>query len=284
MHRLWPDPDPGTALDDAALVSLYDLDRSRPWLRMNFVTSVDGAVAVDGHSAGLSGPADRRVFRLVRMLCDAVMVGAGTLREIGYRPLTLNPERRAWRRRHLLPEYPTLVVVSGRLDLDPEHPALAGAPVRPVIVTHDGSPDDRRQALAKHADVLACGDGAVDPAGARAALAERGLGQLLCEGGPRLFGALAGADVVDELCLTVSPLLTGPGAGRIIAAPPVPVGAPMPPRPLELAHVLTAGGELLLRYTRPGHRREHGQAREHGHQREHGQAREHDSRGPTASA
>ena len=72
----------------------------------------------------------------------------------------------------------------------------------------------------------------------------RGLAQILCEGGPRLFGSLIAADEVDEVCLTVSPLLAGPGAGRIA------LGAPTPPRHLTLRHALEADGALLLRYAR----------------------------------
>ena len=66
-------------------------------LRVNFVTSLDGAVSVDGLSAGLSGEADKEVFRLLRRDCDALLVGAGTFRAENYRPLTLDASRRAWR-------------------------------------------------------------------------------------------------------------------------------------------------------------------------------------------
>lgn len=246
MRRLWPDPDP-VELDDTALTALYAVpDRSRPHVRVNFVTSVDGAVAVDGFSAGLSGPADKKVYALLRDQCDALLVGAGTLRHEGYRELDLGPERGAQRRAAGLAEQPTLVIVSSRLELAPDHPALANPPARPTVLTHAGSPADRRAALADVADILVCGDDAVDLPAGLAALAARGLAQVLCEGGPHLLGALTAADAVDELCLTVSPLLAGPGAGRIIA------GAPLTePRGLTLAHLLEADSNLLLRYTRP---------------------------------
>jgi riboflavin biosynthesis pyrimidine reductase len=241
VHRL---ADVGV-LDNDALATAYGAeDRAAPCLRVNFVTSLDGAVELGGFSAGLSGDADKRVFGLLRMACDALLVGAGTLRHEGYGAIRLDERRRTWRRARGLAEYPTLVVVSGRLELNPAQSALADAPVRPIVLTHASAPADRRAALAAVADVLAVGERAVDLAAAVALLHERGLGQLLCEGGPRLLGALTAADLVDELCLSVSPLLTGPGAGRITAGPVSPV------RRLALRHVLTAGDLLLLRYAR----------------------------------
>ena len=253
MYRLTPDPAP---LDDADLAALYALDRARPSLRVNAVTSADGAATVEGRSAGLSSPADKRVLRLLRAHCDALLVGAGTLRDERYRPLRLDEERRRWRHEHGLAEYPPLVVVSRSLALDPALACLAEAPVRPIVVTAEAAPAAARAALSPVAEVLVCGDGGagdgVDVAAALAALRERGLARVLCEGGPRLFGALTAADLVDEVCLTVAPLLAGPGAGRIIAggAGRIARGVPVP-RPLALRHaVATDDGTVLLRYAR----------------------------------
>jgi riboflavin biosynthesis pyrimidine reductase len=244
LRRLWPDPSPDRLTDDDLLAGYRPADRDRPFLRANFVTSADGAVSREGYSTKLSGPADKRVFGLVRMVCDALMVGAGTLRHERYRPVRLDARRRGWRQANGLAEYPALVIVSSRLALDPAHPVFAEAPVRPVVVTHGGAPVDRRDALAAVADVLVHGDAEVDLAAAKADLADRGLRQVLCEGGPRLFGSLLGAGAVDELCLTLSPQLAGAGAGRIAAGPP---GAePLPARPALV--LLSDGGELLLRY------------------------------------
>ncbi|MDQ7906589.1 pyrimidine reductase family protein [Phytohabitans sp. ZYX-F-186] len=236
---------PGPALDDGALADLYRADG--PTLRVNFVTSVDGAVELDGFSEGLSGGPDKRVFGLLRMLCDGLMVGAGTLRHEGYRAVRLDEGRRAWRREHGLAEYPTLVVVSGALDLNPGQAAFAEAPVRPIVLTHGRAPADRRAALSAVAEVLTAGDDTVDLETALVRLRERGLAHLLCEGGPHLFGSLVAADLVDEVCLTVSPLVTGPGAGRITAGPP------SPPKGMALRHVLESEGSLFLRYARAHH-------------------------------
>lgn len=251
LRRIWPEPSDGPLTEDELIEGYRPAEGDRPFLRVNFVSSADGAVTVEGLSKKLSGPGDRQVFGVVRMLCDAVLVGGGTLREEHYKRLRLAGRRREWRLAHGMAENPTLVVVSGRLDLDPSDPALAEAPVRPVVVTHGGSPVDRREALAGVADVLVHGDAEVDLAAARHALAERGLRHLLCEGGPRLFGSLLAAGAVDELCLTVAPRLAGPGAGRIVAGPPsaaAPDAGPLPARTVQV--LLSDHGELLLRYAR----------------------------------
>jgi riboflavin biosynthesis pyrimidine reductase len=241
VYRIWPDPDP-TPLDDAALTDLYR--PTGPGVRMNFVTSIDGAVEIEGRSAGLGNPPDQVVFGLLRQFPDALLVGAGTLRQEQYGGIRLDKARREWRLAHGLDPYPRLVVASRRLDLDPTNPALADAPVRPVILTRGTAPPDRLAALATVADVLVHGHDDVDLRAALADLRERGMATVLSEGGPHLFGALTAADLVDEVCLTVSPLLAGAGAGRITAGPGTGV------RAMKLAHALYAQDAILLRYAR----------------------------------
>ncbi len=243
MQRLLPAGD-GQPLDDDALRTLYQ-PPDQPWLRVNFVTGVDGAVEVAGYSAGLGGAADRRVFDLLREYPDALLLGAGTLRHEGYGPLVLEDRQRDLRLARGLSGYPRLVVVSRRLDLAPTHPALADAPLRATVLTCATAPPDRVTALSAVADVLVAGEQDVDLAAGLAQLRARGLAQVLCEGGPHLFGSLVAADQVDEVCLTISPMLAGAGAGRIIAGPPT------GPHGLVLRHILTEDGVLLLRYTRP---------------------------------
>jgi riboflavin biosynthesis pyrimidine reductase len=207
-------------------------------LRANFVASADGAVAVGGLSTALSSPADKEVFRVLRMLCDALLVGAGTFRDENYRPLILDPVRRAWRNENGLSAYPCLVVFSKSLDLDPDHRALRHAPVRPLIVT---PADPGEHPLRRVADLIV----AADPKAAIDALRDKGMTSLLCEGGPGLLGSLSGADLVDEVCLTVAPLLAGPGADRIVT------GTPHEPRPMRLLHAFAADdGTLLTRWRR----------------------------------
>jgi riboflavin biosynthesis pyrimidine reductase len=242
VTRLWPEPD-ATPMEHDALAQCYPRTEG-PTLRVNFVSSIDGAVSLDGYSEGLSGPGDKKVFGALRMVCDALVVAAGTVRTEGYNALRLDERRRAWRTERGLSPYPVMVVVSGSLDLDPAQSVFADAPVRPLVVTHGAAPADRRAAIGQVAEVLTVGDTSVDLPALVRALHARGATQVLSEGGPQLFGALTAADLVDEVCLTVSPLLAGAGAGRITAGPPG------PPRAMSLRHALSADGALLLRYAR----------------------------------
>lgn len=218
-------------------------DRTEPSVRMNFVSSADGAVTLDGRSGALGGDTDRTLMGVLRALSDVVLVGAGTIRSEGYGGMRVDDDLAAWRTRHGLPPQPRLAIVTGSADLDPAHEVLAEAVTTPIVITSAHAPLARRHALEAVADVVLCGEHGVDLAHMRASLAERGLPRILCEGGPGLFGALAAAGLVDELCLTVSPTLAGGDAGRIIR------GAPAASRRLELVHAITDDdGFVFLRY------------------------------------
>jgi riboflavin biosynthesis pyrimidine reductase len=181
----------GGQLTEDDLIAAYAVDdRAQPHLRVNMVTSLDGAVTLAGLSGGLSSREDQELLARLRMLADAVLVGAGTLRAEGYDGLRLSEQRRTWRQAHGLPENPVLAVVSAALDLAPTNLALVDAPVRPVVITRAGAPAERRAALSEVADVLVCGQDEVDLRAAVDELAARGLRQIVCEGGPRLLGRL----------------------------------------------------------------------------------------------
>lgn len=233
------------ALDEAGLLSAYAVaDRSTPTLRVNFVTSLDGSATVKGLSGGLGGPADKLVFDTLRRLADVVLVGAGTARSEGYGAMRLPDADEQWRVEHGLAAQPAFALVSGRLDLDPTSDIFTKAPVRPLVLTSASAPSDARAALGAVAEVVSCGDDHVEPQRIVDALVGRGLPQILCEGGPSLFGTFIAADLVDELCLTVSPLLEG-GAGIRISH-----GESEAARRMRLVHVLESDGLLLTRYAR----------------------------------
>lgn len=237
IDRVWPDPAPD--LDDEALVA--PLLAAGPVLRVNFISSIDGAATRDGLSGGLGDDADHRSFELLRRAAEAVVVGAGTARAEGYGPLRVSDASAAWRVANGMAPHPVLVLVSGSLDLDPRDRIFAEAPARPVLVTTEGH--DTR-AFAEVADVVEVGRGdRIDAAAAVAALRDRGFARILCEGGPSLFGSLLGADVVDELCVTIAPTLEAGDARRIAAGPTAPRG-------MELAQILRSDSTLLLRYRR----------------------------------
>jgi riboflavin biosynthesis pyrimidine reductase len=230
---------------DEALLAHYAIaERTVQRVRANFISSIDGAATHEGRTRGLNNADDKKVFDMLRMMCDVLLVGAGTVRTEGYGELRLEDSAVAWRLEHGLAAQPTLAVVSGRLGLTPEMPALAQAPTRAIVFTNGRSSLEQRQRLSRTADVLVCGKSAVDPHAMLAALARRALFQVLCEGGPHLLGTLIEADCIDELCLTLSPVVENGDAGRITA------GAALTPRPMRLRHAITAGDMLMLRYER----------------------------------
>ncbi|MCO1660939.1 pyrimidine reductase family protein [Pseudonocardia humida] len=235
MHLLAPGP---AHLDDAELAAHYAYPDglAAPYVRVNFVSSADGAVTLDGHSSGLGGPADRRVFGRLRELAEVILVGAGTVRAEDYRGA-----RRPTVGRELPPP---IAVVTGSADIDPRSRLFTDTKVAPIVLTLDSAPAERRARLAEAgADVVVLER--LTPDALLGELGARGLHRVLCEGGPGLFGDLLAADAVDELCLTLSPLLAGGDAGRIARGP-----AGTPARPLSLVGVAHEDDTLFLRYRR----------------------------------
>jgi riboflavin biosynthesis pyrimidine reductase len=254
VRQIYPEP---AVLTDRELAARYgdpgQAGDAPRWLRANMVTSLDGAATVKGRTRGLSGEADRQVFAMLRALADVIVVGAGTARVERYGPVRPAEEGRrwAWLRAGRLPA-PPIAVVTHKINLDPAGPLIAAppGPARTIVITTEAAPPDRRAAVAATADVIVAGRESVDMPTAVGALTGRGFRHILTEGGPHLLSQIIDAGLLDELCLTLSPLLTGPGAGRIVAGYGPPVDGATS-RPLRLAHVLAAGGQLLCRYVRP---------------------------------
>lgn len=226
------------------LLDAYALaDRDTVRIRMNFISSADGSATIEGRSGGLGGDTDLAVMQILRAMADVVLVGAGTVRAEGYGGTGVEGVDAAWRTAHGLPPQPQLAVVSRSLGLAPEDPFFVEGVVRPIVVTCAAASIERRQALEPVADVLVCGETDVDLVAMRDALVQRGLRQVLCEGGPHLLGSLRDAGLVDELCLTLAPRLVGGDAGRIMR------GADERSDDLRLLHALPDDdGFLLLRY------------------------------------
>lgn len=226
------------------LLEAYALpDRDDLRVRMNFVSSADGAVTLDGTSGALGGPTDRVLMQVLRTMADVVVVGAGTVRAEGYGGICVDDRDVDWRRARGLDDQPALAVVSGGLRLEPGDAVFAEAVRRPVIVTTDAAADARGDAFDAVADVLPCGRDDVDLAMMLDGFRQRGWTQVLCEGGPHLFGALLGAGLVDEVCLTLAPRFVGGGAGRIAQ------DAPEGDRRFGLPGVVTDDdGFVFLRY------------------------------------
>ena len=239
--------------DNPDLAALYAYPDGL-WLRANMVSSADGAANLEGASAALSSDTDRRLFALLRALSDVIMVGAATVRTEHYKPARVGEPGRHLRDGRT--PTPPIAVVTARLDLDPDSPLVTAAPAyaRTIVITTAQAPADRRAELARHADVIVAGEETVDMTAAVSALAERGHRRMLAEGGPHLLAQLVEARLMDELCLTIGPLMAGPGASRIVAGAPWSGTEPTtPPLPLTLAHVLEDDGFLFCRYTKKDH-------------------------------
>ena len=230
----------GASVDAAtALASWREHRPNRAGVALNFISSLDGRIAVDGRSALLGGPADRALFHALRARADAVLVGAGTVRDERYGPLIKSAPVREARRSEGLEEQPLALIATSSLDLDPTLPLLADA--------------------ASHVVILTSSDGEVPPCAARVDYVRRahladglararerfGLAVVLCEGGPSLAGALGAAGLIDELFLSLAPLIVGgvPGAATMLRG-----GGPPAPLSLELRMLLEADGTLFARY------------------------------------
>lgn len=208
---------------DPALYAYPDVDRA--WVRVNFVSSVDGsAQGADGVSGMLGTDADRATFDLLRDLCDVVLVSAGTARAEDYGPV----------------DDGVLALVSRSLDV-PERLRVPGVL---VVAPADVDGESIEALEAAGVEVLTTGDADIDWPAVLDELGRRGLRRVLCEGGPSLLGTLATLDLVDELCLTLSPVLVA-GEGRRIS-----VSDETTDVPLRLAHALDVEGTLLTRWVR----------------------------------
>lgn len=235
---------PGTAELIADLAACYPYPDGL-WVRANMVASLDGAIAVDDRSAGLSGAADRLLFHVLRSLADVVLVGAGTVRAERYglaKPSRTWPQLRQGR-----PATPPIAVVTRDISLDLDSQLIRGDDSLPrtIVLTTNRAPAERVAAAAKTADVIVAGDDEVSAKAAIDALAELGHRRILVEGGPSLLGQLVSADLVDELCLTISPLIAGGDGPRMIVS-----HGPAKVTRMRLATLIEDDGFLLSRYVR----------------------------------
>ncbi|MGB3054046.1 MAG: pyrimidine reductase family protein [Acidimicrobiales bacterium] len=215
--------------------------RHRPWLMLNVVSSVDGATAVGGVSGPLGSAADRAVFSALRAVADVVLAGAGTVRAERYRPPQTSDHHQSQRQARGQRTKPRVAVVSVSLDLDIELDLFGDPQERPLVITTSDAPADRLARLGEVSDLILAGTGRVDLSAALTTLSEHG-SVVLCEGGSSLNGQLLALDLVDEVNLTLSPVMAGGTSPRLAAAPVEVL------RPLTLAHLWEAEGMLLARY------------------------------------
>jgi len=244
VQRLLPDPGPTTVGEQLSGLDLVDLSYAdRPYVAVNFVTSLDGRAAIEGRSGALGSRTDAEMLQMLRTRVDAVMIGAGTMRAERYGRMVSDPALRQHRERIGLPHDPLAVIVSGRLDLPWDAPLFTDGGGRVLIFTASSAalPETETPVrVVRH-------ESRVDIAEAlRYLREERGVRALLCEGGPRLHRQLQASGSVDELFLTISPKLAG-------GEEPRPIEGDLPqPVEWELAWLLEERGELFARYRRAG--------------------------------
>jgi riboflavin biosynthesis pyrimidine reductase len=246
MRRLFPNPSP-----DVDLVEVYapDFTARTPFVRLNMISSLDGAISVNGRSGALGGPADRRVFTVLRGRADVILVGAGTVRAEGYGKARLDDDVQSARVARGQAPLPPIAVVSGSLQLDWSSPFFTGPGPRPLILTSENGAARAPTAVTDVADVVTTGDEHVDLERAIAVLDDRGARNVLVEGGPGVNADLARAGLIDELCLTVSPRIVGGQGPRIVAGTPLD-----PPYEPVVRQLLEDDGFLFLRMSlRPVH-------------------------------
>lgn len=228
------------------------VDRTRRdgacWVMANMVGGLDGSASVGGRVGSLSTAPDAALFSAMRTLADVVLVGAETVRREGYATFSLTEEQVAARRARGRPPAPRLAVVSRSLRMDWSSKAFTAAPPdnRTLVLTCRAADPQRVAEARKVADVVVAGGESVEPKAALEELARLEHRVVLCEGGPHWLGELVAADLLDELCLTVSPIMGGDALPVSVSPPDAPV------RHLALRHVLGDGDTLFLRYERGG--------------------------------
>ena len=218
---------------------------SRPYVLVNMISSVDGGTAANGLSGGLGSAGDRRIFAVLRSLVDIIVVGAQTVRAERYGPPRLEETLVARRLLRGQTTVPGVAVVSRSLQLDWASPFFTEAQQPPLVIAPASAGAEALARASDVADVIVAGDDRVDVSDALRQLRTRGADVVLCEGGSTLNAELLEQDLVDELCLTLSPALVGAaGADRI-------TGAAMfdRPRRLSLSHVFEEDDFLFFRYT-----------------------------------
>jgi riboflavin biosynthesis pyrimidine reductase len=232
--------------EDVDIVDEYATPRSaradRPFVRCNMISSFDGAIAVEGRSAMLGGPPDRRVFQTLRSLADVVVVGAGTARTEGYGPARLDEDLRGRRKERGQPTVPPIAVVTRSGNLDWSSPFFTEAEARPIVVTTSDVDEGVVDRGGQVAEFLIAGTDRVDPALALDQLYRDGYRSVLLEGGPALNSDFLEAGRLDELCLTLSPRLVSGSGPRVFAGPEL-------TRPVEadVVQLLEEDGFLFFR-------------------------------------
>lgn len=236
------------SFSDRQLLQRYAFPQSR-WCRFNFVSSADGAATLDGHSSGLGSESDQRLMQLLRWNADVLMVGSGTVIAEGYPGNLISDEGRRWREEQGMSPHPELAVLStsGKFVHKAED-FFSKSPVTPYVFTTTQAQEEELELLSAKAKLDQTQTPQLSPHRVLDKLAADGLKKVHSEGGPSIFARFVAADVVDQLFLTLSPMLVGSGPRRIADAGDHPFTHG--PRAMNLRHILEANDMLFLDYHR----------------------------------
>ncbi len=244
MEQLFP-----SAVENVDAVALYAADDrtpppDRPWVLANMISSIDGAIELDGVSGGLGGPGDKQVFRALRGIADIIIAASGTVIAENYRRAQTPDNIQQMRLDRGQSPRPRIAIVSNSLSIESNH-RVFDPEARPLVITSHDAPADRRERLSAVADVITAGHESVDLADALGQLRSLGAQTVLVEGGPTLNAAFAAADLLDEFCLSFSPMVAGGSGPRAVGPTDNALAHQM-----ELDRVLHQDGFLFHRYLR----------------------------------
>ena len=224
---------------------------NRPWVMVNMIASLDGATAIKGLSGDLGGPADSAVFRAVRASCDWILVASGTAGAESYGTPKRNEAVVERRLRTGRSAVPGLAILTASGAVDPTIPAFADAIAddqrtdqqRPLVIT--GEQADPEKLAALNAEIVRLPMPRPQPDAVLDELHKRGAEVVLCEGGPTWNGQMVQAGLVDEMCVSISPILAGGTSSRIVTGAEQAI-----PTQMRLSRLLTEDDLLFARYTR----------------------------------
>src|SRR3954452_8698377 len=240
VRRLLPDLAETTVAEQLAGLDLKPLATTeRPYLILNFVTTLDGRAAIGGRSGPIGSAADSEMLQRLRTRVDAVMIGAGTMRAERYGRMVSDPDFRAYRERVGLAQDPLAVIVSNRLEIPWDAGLFTNGGGEVVIFT---ASEQAPPETATPVSVVRHPDGVELDRALAWLLEEREIKSILCEGGPTLHGRLREGGLADELFLTIAPKIAGGEGPRVLegALPDIDL--------VELAWLLESDGELFARY------------------------------------
>jgi riboflavin biosynthesis pyrimidine reductase len=222
LTELTPSVDGFDTDDDGRLAAFYSYPENldRCWVRANMISSLDGGATDDGKAAGLAGPGDRALFSRMRQEADVILVGASTVRIENYSGAQMSLAERQERARRGQAEVPPIAIVTHGADFEHDAKIFTRTEVLPLILTSREAADDARARFGSVAEVIDA-SGAhtdrVDLVEVLRTFAERKLLRVLSEGGPGMISLLIEHGLLDELCMTIAPILVGGQARRIAA-------------------------------------------------------------------